>query len=66
MVLKTLIVNYSNLDDAIHYIDTNRSRIRVPDLNDTLGWANKNPKDYRSKDQKIDALLNYLKNDYLK
>lgn len=67
MGLVTMIVNFNNshhIEDAIHYIQTNQTRIRVSDLNDALDWAGKKPSDYRDKDSKIEALLDYLNNEY--
>lgn len=67
--LKSLIVNFNNnrnLDGAIYYIETNRSKLRVSELNDVLEWAGRTPKDYKGKDRKIEAVLDYLKNDYMK
>lgn len=69
MGLRTLIVNYNNsghLDEAIYYIETNQSKLKVSDLNDALEWAGKNPKDYKGKDRKIEELLLFLKNEYMK
>lgn len=68
MGLRTLIVKYNDsghLDDAIYYIETNQTKLRVADLNDALKWAGRNPKDYRGKDRKIEELLDYLKNEYM-
>lgn len=67
--LKSLIVNFNNsrnLDGAIYYIETNRSKLRVPELNDVLEWAGRNTNDYKGKARKIEAVLDYLKNDYMK
>ncbi len=64
MGLRTLIVNYINsghLNEAIYYIETSQSSLRISDLNDALRWAGKNPSEYKGKDRKIEELLNYLK-----
>ena len=64
MGLVSVIVNYRRLEDAIYYIETNQSKLKVSDLNEALDWAGKNPKEYKGKDRKIEELLNYLKNEY--
>lgn len=69
MDIVSLIHNYNDsghLDHAIEYIDTHRSECRVSDVNKALEWAGLQPKNYRLKDEKIRALLNYLKYDYMK
>lgn len=69
MGLRTLIVNYNNsghLNEAIYYIKTNQSKLRIADLNDALEWTGRNPREYKGKDRKIEELLNYLENEYTK
>lgn len=66
--LVTIIVKYNNnrrLGDAIDFIDTNKSKLYVRNFVDALKWANKNPKDYKYKSEKAEALLDYLNNEYM-
>lgn len=62
--LVTVIVNMRYKEDAIAYIETHFSQIRVPELNQALDWAGKDFTQYKSKQQKYYAILDYLKNDY--
>lgn len=55
-----MIVNYSNKQDAIQFIQANRSKYKINELNDALKWADKIPQNYESKEMKIDALIEYL------
>jgi hypothetical protein len=64
--LVTIIVNSRYKEDAIIYIETHYSQIRVPELNQALDWAGKDFKDFKGKQQKYYAILDYLKNDYNK
>lgn len=69
MGLITVIVNYNdsrNLMGAIDYIEENRSKLRVPELNSALEWAGKDYKQYKGKDAKIRELLQYLRYEYIK
>ncbi len=66
MGLVSMIVNYRRLEDAIYFIETNQSKLRVSELNEALNWAGKNPREFKGKDRKIEELLNYLKNEYMK
>ena len=66
MGLVSMIVNYRRLEDAIYFIETNQSKLRISELNEALNWAGKNPREFRGKDRKIEELLNYLKNGYMK
>ncbi len=69
MGLRTMIVNCNNeghLDDAIYYIKNNQTKLKIADLNDALEWAGRNPRNYRGKDRKIEELLYYLENEYMK
>ncbi len=66
MGLVSMIVNYRRLEDAIYFIETNQSKLRVSELNEALDWAGKNPRELKGKDRKIEELLNYLKNEYMK
>ena len=66
MGLVSMIVNYRRLEEAIYFIETNQSKLKVPDLNEALDWAGKNPKEFKGKDRKIEELLDYLKNEYMK
>lgn len=64
--LVSSIVNSRYLDDAVYYIKTKQSKLRVPELNEALIWAGREPKEFRGKDRKIEELLNYLENEYKK
>lgn len=69
MGLVHLIVAYNDagrLKNAIDYIEENSSEIKVKVLNYALKWAGKNPKDYKGKYNKIKALIDYLKYEYMK
>jgi len=66
MGLVSMIVNYRWLEDAIYFIETNQSKLRVSELNEVLEWAGRNPKEFKGKDRKIEELLYYLKNEYMK
>ncbi len=44
-----MIVNYRCLEDAIYFIETNQSKLKVSDLNEALDWAGKNPKEFKRK-----------------
>lgn len=69
MDLVHVIVAYNDegrLEDAIDFIEDNFSKIKVKDLNKTLDWADKDPKDYKRKYDKIKAILNYLRYEYMK
>lgn len=66
MGLVSMIVNYRRLEDAIYFIETNQSKLRISELNEALNWAGKNPREFNGKDRKIEELLNYLKNGYMK
>lgn len=66
MGLVSMIVNYRRLEDAIYFIETNQSKLKVSDLNEALDWAGKNPKEFKGKDRKIEELLNYLRNENMK
>jgi hypothetical protein len=66
MGLVSMIVNYRRLEDAIYFIETNQSKLRISELNEALNWAGKNPREFKGKDRKIEELLNYLKNGYMK
>lgn len=52
MGLVSSIVNSRYLDDAVYYIKTKQSKLRVPELNEALIWAGREPKEFRGKDRK--------------
>lgn len=47
-------------------VETNQSKQRVPELDEVLRWASKDPRDFKGKDRKMEAVLDYLKNEYQK
>lgn len=68
MGLVTMIVHDNDegcLYKAIDYIKTNQTRIKVKELNEALDWARKDPKQYKGKDRKIEALIDFLENEYM-
>lgn len=69
MNLVHIVVAYNDerrLGDAIDFIEGNAAKFKVKDLNKALKWAGKNPKDYKGKYKKMEVILNYLKNEYMK
>lgn len=69
MDLVHIVVAYNDegrLKDAIDFIEDNSSKFLVKDLNNALIWAGKNPKDYKRKYSKMEAILDYLKYEYMK
>ena len=69
MDLVHVIVVYNDearLEDSIDFIEDNFSKIKVKDLNKALDWADKDPKDYKGKYNKMKAILNYLRYEYMK
>lgn len=66
MGLVSMIVNYRRLEDAIYFIETNQSKLRVSELNEALEWAGRNSMEFKGKDRKIEELLYFLKNEYMK
>lgn len=68
MDLVHIVVAYNDerrLKDAIDFIEDNSSKIKVKELNKALEWAGKNPKEYKGKYNKMKAILNYLKYEYM-
>lgn len=69
MNIVSMAVAYNDdkrLRDAIDYIEENPSKFKVKDLNHALKWAGLNPKDYKGKYKKMEAILDYLKYEYMK
>lgn len=64
-----MIVGYNNekrLNDFIDYLKDNKSKMKNKDLDEVIKWAGKKPKDYIGKENKIDAIIYYLKHEYIK
>ena len=57
MGILSMIRNYGHKEDAVDYIKTQYSRIKVREVNETLSFYGKNPKEYVSKDSKIDEII---------
>lgn len=64
-----MIVVYNDerrLLDAVEYIKEYPSKFKVKDLNKALKWAGKNPKDYKGKYNKMEAIIDFIKYEYMK